>query len=438
MNERSMSRRVFLGATALTAGAVLGALDVGPVLAAPTPRLRMGDSPNASPDGTTIPSATSITDNGGDVWTVSGGVIYRNGSTVGVTYDVALLLWYGGVIYCVNTSGQWYAGWNDAWLHCTDPRIPLSVPAGMLYGMNGHHDTPQSPALIASLMTDLGCTVYRVNCTDDPASLGPVTTLAQSLGASGITVLPVIDSGLEDSSGALYASEDAAYASGRSIGEAVANALTPHGVTMFECGNELTRNSAIILPEHEADAGTKLVDFDNDNWPLMRGLMRGLIDGVKSVQPGAQCGINFCKSDVAAADGLWEGWQPDGSIGHPPVRWDLTTWHNYEGDGDIFRIGTDGAGPSFDLPIYCKARYGVPFLLTEWNSDPNQSQSHRASYIAAQLAEFGPRRNTEGFLSSMFYELDGGTQWGLVDDAGTHMDPPYSAYRSFVAAHPDV
>jgi hypothetical protein len=439
-----LPRRTFIGVLATaSAGVALATVATSPALAAQgrtggSAVHPLADSPNASPDGTTIPSATSITDNGGAVWTVSGGVIYRNGATVGDTFSVTLLLWYGGMIYHEGTGGQFYVCTNSVWLKVTDPRIPLSAPAGLLYGVNGHWDTPQTPALIISLMQGLGASSYRVNCTNDPTSLTPVTALAQAMQGTGLTLFPVMDSGLNDSNGALYASEDAAYASGHTTGSAVAAALSPYGVTMYECGNELTRNSAIILPGETADAGTKAVDFNNDNWPLMRGLMRGLIDGVKSVQSTAKVGINFCKSDIGASDALWDGLQPDGTGGYPLVRWDITTWHNYEGDGDIFGIGSDGAGPSFNLPVYAKARYGVPFMMTEWNSDPNQSLDHRGTYIASQLAEFRAHRTTEAFQASMFYELDGGTEWGLVDDSGTPIQPPYQAFQSFVAANPDV
>lgn len=452
MNDFSdLPRRTFFGVLATaTAGAAFAtasapaSADAAPAATGASGLKPLTNSPNASPDGTTIPSAASITDNGGSVWTLSGGVIYRDGATVGDTYNVTLLLWYGGNVWHQGTGGQFYVCTNSQWLKVTDPRIPLVAPAGLMFGVNGHHDTPQSPALVVSLMQGLGATVYRVNCTEDPTALGPVTALAEAMQGTGITLFPVMDSGLNDASGALFASEDAAYSQGHTTGSAVAAALSPYGVTMFECGNELTRNGAIILPGETADAGTKAVDFNNDNWPLMRGLMRGLIDGVKSVQATARIGINFCKSDIGASDALWDGLQPDGSGGYPLVRWDITTWHNYEGDGDIFGIGTDGAGPSFNLPVYTKARYGTPFMMTEWNSDPNWSEDvqvtleHRASYIPPQLAEFQAHRTTEGFQSAMLYELDGGTEWGLVDDAGTPVQPPYQAFQSYVAAHPDA
>lgn len=440
MNEpKPIPRRLFLGAAAasaalaLTAGAPPRRASAGPLGLRP-----MTDSPNASPDGTTIPSATSITDNGGSVWTVSNGVIYRNGSTVGNTYNVSVLLWYGGMVYHCGTAGQWFVCLTSVWRPCTDPRIPLSAPAGLVYGVNGHHDTALSPAAIAGAMAGIGATVFRVNTGGGADSIGRAVAIAQYLNSVGKTTFPVIDAGIHDDNGIAFASESAAYASAHSFGAQVATAFAPHGVTMYECGNELTRDPYMLDPAHVNDAGTKAVDFNNANWPIMRGFMLGLIDGVKSVQPSALCGINFCRSDVGASDALWDGMQPDGSGGHTPVRWDITTWHNYEGDGDIFHIGTDGAGPSFNLPIYVKARYGKPFMMTEWNSDPNQGLAHRAAYIPAQLEEFRTARTTVAFESAMYYDLDEGSLWGLTEGDGTPLDPPYSAYQGYVFGHPDA
>lgn len=444
MNEpQPIPRRLFLGViAAASASAAFAASDgasAGPLGAGPLEVRPLADSPNASPDGTTIPSAAAITDNAGRVWTVSGGVIACNGSPVGDTFNVALLLWYGGMIYHVNTGGDWYVVNEGVWRHSTDPRIPLAAPAGLAYGINVHRDTALTPTAVAAAVGALGASVVRVNTGNSAQTIAQAATVVQKLQSVGVTAFPVIDAGIRQNDTTLaYASEEDAYSGGHSIGSAVATALAPSGVTMYECGNELTRDPFIILPSHEADAGTKAVDFDNANWPIMRGFMRGLIDGVRSVQPSALCGINFCRSDIGAADALWDGQQPDGSGGHPTVRWDITTWHNYEGDGDIFHIGTDGAGPSFDLPIYAKARYGTPFMMTEWGSDKNQGVAHRAAYIPPQLDEFRPARTTVGFQSAMFFELDGGTDWGLTASDGTPLQPAYSAFQDYVFAHPDA
>jgi hypothetical protein len=302
--------------------------------------------------------------------------------------------------------------------------------------MNGHYDYTYTPTQIVSILKGLGCTSYRVGCTSDPSQLNAVGKLAQAFQSAGMTLLVLIEQGLYDSSsGKLFAGESAAYNAAYASGSTIANALKPYGVTLYECGNELTRDNAIIIDS--TNAGTKALDFNNANWPVMRGAMRGMIDGVKSVQPSAKCGINFCVNDVGAADALWDGMQPDGSGGHPKVRWDITTWHNYEVYGDIFNIGTDGACPGFDLPTYCKARYGVPFIITEWNTGPEQTQAYRASYITSQLGEFYQARKTHNIQSVMYYVLDSGSNTFGIMVNGAALNPPYGAFASFTSSHPD-
>jgi hypothetical protein len=367
---------------------------------------------------------------------VVNGVIFMNGATVGNTYNVTLLLWYGGKIWHKGTGGQFYVltGANT-WVQCNDPRIAIAGAAGSFYGMNGHFDYTYTPAQVISMLKALGCTSYRVGTTTNSTQLNALVKLAQAFKAAGMTLFVLIDQGLTDSSGNLFSNENVAYSTARATGVTVAGALAPYGVTIYECGNELTRQSAIIL--NSSYAGTKATDFNNANWPIMRGVMRGLIDGVKAVQPGAKCGINFCVADVGASDALWDGMQPDGSGGYPTTRWDITTWHNYEVYGDIFNIGQDGASPGFDLPTYCKARYGVPFIISEWNASPEDTQAFRGTYITQQLGEFYQARKTHYLQSVMYYELDSGDNtWGVVNN-GVSLNPPHAAFAAFTAANPD-
>ncbi|SIT45544.1 conserved exported hypothetical protein [Paraburkholderia piptadeniae] len=395
-----------------------------------------GIAAGASPDGTAIPSASSIIDKMGSKWTVSNGVIYRNGSTVGNTYNVSLLLWYGGKMWHIGTDGQFYVHTDlDKWLPCSDPRVAVGAPPGSFYGINGHFDYTYTPAQLISILKSMGCTNYRVGCSDDPKQVNAVVKLAQAFQPSGISLLVLINQGIFDSNGILFTSESAAYNRGLQAAMTVANALKPYGVTVYECGNELTRQVPTVLDF--TSAGTKAIDFNNLNWPVMRGVMRGMIDGVKAVQSNAKCGINFCVADIGAADALWDGMQPDGSGGYPKVRWDITTWHNYEVYGDIFNIGIDGAGPGFDLPTYCKARYGVPFVITEWNTGPEMPQDYRASYITRTLGNFYPARKTHNIQSVMYYLLDSGDNTFGVMTNGVTLNPPYSAFTSFVSANAD-
>ncbi|WP_375507446.1 hypothetical protein [uncultured Caballeronia sp.] len=399
------------------------------------PRSARGTSPN----GTTIPTGTYINDAVGRQWTVTNGVIYRDGVVAGINYGVALLLWYGGNMWHQNTSGQFYV-WADVgaagWLHATDPRIATAPVAGNFYGINGHFDYTYSPEQVVTMLKGLGMSTYRVGVSDDPTQLNAVSALAQAFQSAGMTLFVLINQGMTDASGNVLSGESVAYNQAYMVGSTVANRLKQYGVTMYECGNELTRQNSTILDFNQA--GNTAADFNNANWPAMRGVMRGMLDGVRSVQPNAKCGINFCASDIGAADALWEGSQPDGTTGHPIVRWDITTWHNYEVYGDIFNIGTDGAGPGFDLPTYCKARYGVPFMITEWNTGPEQTQAYRATYITTQLTNLYQARKTHNIQSTMYYVLDSGNNTFGIVTAGVKSILPYAAFATFIAANADV
>ena len=391
-----------------------------------------------SADGTTIPPASYIIDKSNNIWTVSNGFIYKNNVKDPYSYNVSLLLWYGGLIYQSGTGGQFYVMTPAGkWVPCADPRIAAAATPGAFYGMNGHYDYPFTPAQVVSALRALGCTTYRLGCVNTPAQLNSVAAMASAFQSAGLTLFTLVDYGLRDASGVLYASETAAYNAAFAGATAIATALAPYGVTMYECGNELTRDSAIIV--NSATAGTGPADFNNTNWPIMRGAIRGMIAGIKSVQPNAKCGVNFCVADVAASDALWDGMQPDGTGGYPKVRWDITTWHNYQPYGDIFDVGIDGAGPGFNLPVYCKARYGVPFMITEWNASPENAETFRASYITQQLTEFYAARKTDALQSVMYYELTSGDYtYGIVTDALVPIQPTYGAFQNFVAANPDT
>jgi hypothetical protein len=390
-------------------------------------------------DGTLIPSEY-ITDKAGNTWTLKNGVIYKNGVKEGDCSDVAYMLWYGGKIYCQSAlDGKWYVNATvpNRWLGCTDPRVPVTPPCGTHHGINGKYDYRYTADQVVQILLDMGMSMYRVGCVNNSAQISSVTKLAKAFQAvPGLTLYVLVNYGIRDASDALFRNEQAAYDYCYAGAAAVARAMQPYGVKWFECGNELTRRDEICPNQYEA--GTKVVDFDNTNWPLMRGAMRGMMAGVKSVIPDAKCGINFCVNDVGASDALWDGVQPDQSTGHPKVRWDHTTWHNYEVYGDIFDLGTDGAGPGFDLPIYVKARYGKPFLLTEWSCGPERDQAYRAGYITECSLSYFDNRKAENILSVFYYCLDSGNQaYGLMID-GVVNELPYGATCDFIAGHPDV
>lgn len=80
-----------------------------------------GNPSTASASGTNIPAAAEITDGSGGVWTVVGGVIYKNGVLAGISFNVKELLYLNSTIYQENTSGDWYT-WNGSkWIASSNP-----------------------------------------------------------------------------------------------------------------------------------------------------------------------------------------------------------------------------------------------------------------------------------------------------------------------------
>jgi hypothetical protein len=83
-----------------------------------------------SANGASIGVGTnSLVDSGGNVWTLlTTEIAYRNGVRAAGNYNLILLLYHNGVIYCENTIGVWYS-WNGSiWTKVSgDPRGPSLV-----------------------------------------------------------------------------------------------------------------------------------------------------------------------------------------------------------------------------------------------------------------------------------------------------------------------
>ena len=90
----------------------------------------------SSPSGTTIPSATQVTDSSANVWTLSGGVIYKNAALAGYSSGVTLLLYDNKIIYQENAAGGWWSWNGSTWVSSSDPRtVPVSGACGSTNGM---------------------------------------------------------------------------------------------------------------------------------------------------------------------------------------------------------------------------------------------------------------------------------------------------------------
>jgi len=83
-------------------------------------------TPSASP--TTIPSSTLIVDSHLDVWTVSGGQVYKNGQLT-PSGGVILLLYSKGIVYQENIHHNWWLWRNGVWVATPAPLVTPSTQA---------------------------------------------------------------------------------------------------------------------------------------------------------------------------------------------------------------------------------------------------------------------------------------------------------------------
>ncbi len=94
------------------------------------PKAALVSSGVASPNGTTVPSATQIVDSGLNSWTLVSGAVYENGKPASYSANAVLLLYYNGAIYTQNSGGFWWSWGNGSWAMSSDPRGASVPPSG--------------------------------------------------------------------------------------------------------------------------------------------------------------------------------------------------------------------------------------------------------------------------------------------------------------------
>ncbi|WP_118181109.1 glycosyl hydrolase [Paraburkholderia phosphatilytica] len=406
-----------------------------------TTQSAQGSQPNESSSGTTIPPASAITDGNGVQWTLSNGVVMRAGVNTNCPLSATLVLYWNHTIYAEDANGNWQINQNNVWSSSSDPRGTAATAAAqtssaLFYGINGHmawtsgiYKTMTAAQQVA-ILQDLGVTNYRA----DVADAGMAQTVANALNGafkgSGISILPCINPMNWDQT----SSESTSYAYGYQLAQSIAQVLKGL-VSYIECGNELDANGV-----ESTGAGNSPADYNPAYWPAFRGVLRGMIDGVKSVDSTIKCGINVgIPLDYTALQMLWNGQTPNGSAtpdsGATPLQWDITMFHWYETSGDIVRAGSQGLTNVLQI---LQQSFNLPIWLTEWGYALTDSSAQQTSYVTSKLNEYYSLRDTYNLQSVMMYELidmPGGDSYGLLEADGATQKPCYAAFKSFTAAN---
>ncbi|WP_350029469.1 hypothetical protein [Caballeronia sp. GAWG1-5s-s] len=310
---------------------------------------------------------------------------------------------------------------------------PVNASASIFYGANGHNNEGgaydiSTPARQLSQLQDLGAKLYR-NEVYSQATATKLAGIARSMAAGGVTVFPVL---LSDPR--TFNSETDAYSAGFALGQQTA---TSYRYPYYEVSNELGAMTLVGNVD-----GVYPQQFDNALFQKARGVIRGMIAGIKSVDTngkiiiGGDTWLHYGFDDM-----LWNGTQPDGTAGHPKVTWDITGWHWYSEQGDITRA-CGGTG-CHDVLAALQA-FGKPIWLTEFGVRPSYgSDAQIASYMVgntmmAQFVAVASRYNLQAIQVYELYDdpVGGEGNYGLLMNDGVTQKPVYAAFKNFVAAHP--
>jgi hypothetical protein len=321
---------------------------------------------------------------------------------------------------------------------------PAPAPAFPFYGVNGHPTwdiTPTGlgykkehwPAIIQA-MKDAGLGVMRCSlstfidwkgdyASDVDTILDFIDNYATPAGIR-VTACATTDFAQDQANGT-PATEASAYAWGVASGEQLA--LLSGKSPLVEIGNE---DCAWVL---NAGSGIVPTDYDNGRFQLARGFYRGVIDGFRAHDAKTRIAVGAITwLHTGFLDMLWNGTQPDGSSGHPQVRWDVTPLHWYTNDyppiDDIENVTTDGG---FNILAHVRDNFGTPIHINEFGANWNAYGSSETAVSAAIVGPYLMRRFVDvakqyGIEHIAYYQaVDGSADPSLP---ATHDELNYGLY----------
>lgn len=349
----------------------------------------------------------------------------------------------GNILSAVGGDSCWVESWT---LKAHNPPVystsRLNPGKVQFYGANGHFDDSQSIAQHISDMKVMGFKTLRLTY-EPPSSLPTLVAYAQAIQTdnTGIQMFCCIDASITSDGSTLWPSEAAAYQYGYAMAYQVATTLAPWGVTLFEAGNEM--DTKVNINTGDPQGGYPSY-YNAAKVTIFRGVQRGLIDGVHAA--GAALGKTlYCASNayttcaIGLADMMWNGTNPDGSkAASGPMRWDMTSWHNYEDYGPLMAVEANFQGPYVNILEHCNRVYGgVPIVITEWNAKASDTDVQRAAWANRFMGELYNNRYKYNIASIMVYALYG-SPWTVMASAGVPLSTFGTTVQAFISANPDT
>ena len=267
--------------------------------------------------------------------------------------------------------------------------ITVGSNSGIMWGVNGHpahSGTPYTTVSLAtqvSLISSLGVTVYRADFDNNDT---PHFTLLTDLISAGAKMVPLLN---PDPLSASYNSESAAYTFGHAF--ALSYATNYPTISIWELGNEYEIRIGSVSGQ-----GSFITDYNSTNVAKVRGLVSGMIDGIRAGNPSAKVAFGSAGGGGHGqpAPGLWL------MGGGYPVE------HFYSDGGTVdirhlFLI----VGETDKLALL-RDHYGKPIWMTEfsyWNTASSAPANPRWAVIWRprwRSTTASPRRTTWRVYSS--------------------------------------
>lgn len=279
----------------------------------------------------------------------------------------------------------------------------------IFYGMNIHpqyRDAPwvTTPAEVIDELDELGCSVARIDCYGLESEANIILEHIREAEKKDMLVVPCFGYHTP-----FYHDDPVQnYDAGKYYGALTADLLKEH-CQIYEVSNE------ICVHCNGEGAGKDPEAYDHVKYLDCRELIRGVIDGIKSIQPDAKIIIGGGVTTLTGFNRmLWHGIEPDGSTGHPVVRWDYTGWHWYESSG-LITEAYDGTATPYNV-IEELAKFGVPIWITELGFVPHGAEEQQSAYVETALAEYRGYRDLYNVVNVCWYALydDGSGTFGLI------------------------
>ena len=269
-------------------------------------------------------------------------------------------------------------------------------PDKVKFGVNGHplvagaYSEPLEDQI--SQLKSLGLRAYRVNV--NPANMTPekferLSRLINLAQQQEIEILITIVIKAQD-----YSSESDAYDAAKSATNALSQQIGQH-IGVWELGNEYDLYCVI-----KGASGRAPADYDTEKYLIVRGLIRGMLAGLRDGSPKALRVVQTSQNGKNPDSGFLQ------RLIHDGIEFDITGYHYYSHDGHI-RVADNGESA---LQIL-RDNFHKPIWITEFDQashdgvGPNADPTSQAQALERALQAIAQDARQYDVKQAYIYEL---------------------------------